>query len=145
MKRFDGFDLVYEIQFKGSRPFTDGRDILQWEGTVLVDAFRHTPLEIWAEPTNQKERIEALYRNWAKSFNFMGFRTQKAPLGYRAHIQFREHREGLSFPTELRYDTFRAISPAQIIPVRASSRTYNRYRFFNVETDEEIRDVVGSD
>ena len=143
--RFDGFDWVLEIQFKGSVPFSDGKDIRQWEGTVLVDAVTYTPLEIHAEPTGQAERIEALYRQHASSFNFMGMRSKPKPLGYRADIQFRYRRDGLTFPTNLRYDTFRAVSPHQVMPTKASTRSYSRYRFYATEVDDpEFRDVAGS-
>jgi hypothetical protein len=142
-RRFEGFDLVLEIQFRGSMPFTDGRDIRQWEGTVLVDAFNYRPLEILAEPRGQSERLEQLYRAWASSMNIMGFRTKKPPLGYRARIDFGYFREDLSFPTALRYDTFRAVSPTQVVPIRASMRTYRNYLFYEVEEGEELGDVVG--
>ena len=95
--RFDGFDLVHEIQFRGSLPFTDGKDIRQWEGTVLIDAFTFTPLEIASEPAGQTERIEALYRLWSKSFNLLGFRTGKSPLGYQASIQFGYRRDDKAY------------------------------------------------
>jgi len=121
---------VHEIQFRGSLPFTTGQDIRQWEGAVLIDAVNYTPLEIRAEPLGQGERIDALYRQWSSSFNLLGMRTGQKPLGYRAHIQFRHKQEGLSFPTELRYDTFRAVSPTQIVPHRASTRVYDDYRIF---------------
>ena len=136
--RFDGFDWVYEIQFKGSLPFTDGKDIRQWEGTALIDAVTYTPLEINAEPVGQKEKIEALYRRWAQSFNLLGWRLAPRPFGYRALIQFRHRREGLTFPTELRYDRFRAVGIEQIYPVKASIRTYDDYRITRVKTEEEL-------
>jgi len=136
--RFDGFDWVYEIQFKGSLPFTDGKDIRQWEGVVLVDAVTFTPLEIHAEPTGQGDRINALYRRWARSFNLVGVRLAPRPFGYRANIQFRYRREGLSFPTELRYDTFRAVGGNEVTPVRASTRTYSDYAITRVETQQEL-------
>ena len=136
--RFDGFDWIYEIQFKGSLAFTDGKDIRQWEGVALVDAVTFTPLEIRAEPTGQADRINALYRNWAQAFSLLGFRLAPRPLGYRAHIQFRLRREGLTFPTELRYDTFRAIGGNTIVPVRASTRTYTEYAITRVETQQEL-------
>ena len=50
---FEGFDWVRRIQFRGALPFTDGRDIRQWEGTVLVDAFTHS-----AEYDEEEGRIE---------------------------------------------------------------------------------------
>jgi hypothetical protein len=136
--RFDGFDWVYEIQFKGSLPFTDGKDIRQWEGQVLLDAVTLTPLEIRAEPVGQKEKIETLYRRWLQSFSLIGFRLAPRPFGFRALIQFRHRSEGLTFPTELRYDRFRAVGIEEIIPVKASIRTYDDYRITRVKTAEEL-------
>lgn len=141
--RFDGFDWVHEIQFKGGLPFTDGKDIRQWEGVILVDAVTSNPLEIRAEPTGQRERIDALYRRWSSSFNVLGMRTAPKPLGFRARIQFRDHAKGLTFPTELRYDTFRAVSPERIVPTKASTRTYQDYRFFRTREAQEFGDRAG--
>jgi hypothetical protein len=105
---------------------------------ALIDAVTFTPLEIRAEPTGQADRINAMYRRWAQSFNLIGFRLAPRPLGYRARIQFRYRREGLSFPTELRYDTFRAVSGNNVVPVRASTRSYSEYRIIKVETQQEL-------
>ena len=142
-ERFDGFDWIHEIEFKGSQPFTDGKDIRQWEGSVLIDAVTYTPLEIRAEPLGQLDRIKALYQRWASSFNFMGMRSAPKPLGFRAEIQFRERRESLAFPTELRYDTFRAVGGGQILPTRASIRTYRNYQIQRVDVEQELGDTVG--
>ncbi len=139
--RFDGFDYVHEIQFRGSSPFNSGKDIRQWEGRVLVDAFDHTPLEIVAEPLAQQERIQAQYRMYNTSFNIIGLRTKPKPFGYKAHIQFGLRRDGLAFPTELRYDTRRAVSPTQLIDVRASTRSYERYLFTDVVDTPSVGDV----
>ena len=68
----------------------------------------------------------------------MGWRMAPRPLGYRADIQFRYRREGLSFPTELRYDTFRAVGSRQLVPTRASTRTYSEYAITRVETQQEV-------
>ena len=138
--RFDGFDWIYEIQFRGSLPFRTGKDIREWEGTVLMDAVTHSPLEIIAEPAGQQDRIETLYRQWRSSFNVMGMRTAPKPLGYRAHIQFRyrDRDAALTFPTDMRYDTFTAVSIKQTVPVRASIRSYSKYRIFKVTDEEEI-------
>ena len=143
--RFEGFDLVHEIQFRGSLPFGDGKDIRQWQGRVLVDRFRYTPLLIEAEPTGQSERLEALYRLWAKSFNVLGFRTGKKPLGYQASVQFDFRKGDLTFPTALRYDTRRAVSPYQLVTVQASSRTYSDYLFTDVTAEPSIGNVVRPD
>lgn len=142
--RFEGFDLVHEIHFRGSLPFTDGKDIRQWEGRVLVDAFYYTPVGLEAEPLGQKDRLEGLFRLWSQSFNLLGFRTGKKPLGYEAHLQFDLKKGDLRLPTLLRYDTQQAVGPEQIVMVRASTRTYTGYKFTGVETEEpRIGDVVG--
>jgi len=141
-RRFDGFDWVHEIQFRGSHPWSDGKDIRQWEGTALVDAVTFTPIDIRAEPSGQQRRIEARYREYNRSFNIMGFRTAPKPLGFRAGIQFRYRQDGLSFPTNLRYDTFRAVSRNQILSVKSATRSYDRYRIFVTETDPTIGNTV---
>jgi hypothetical protein len=141
-KRFEGFDLVYEIHFRGSVPFSDGKDIRQWQGRVLVDAFYFTPIELEAEPVGQKDRLEALYRLWSQSFNLLGFRTGKKPLGYYAYLTFGFKKGDLRFPTSLRYDTHRAVAPEQLVIVSASTRSYSEYRFTGVEEEPRIGGVV---
>jgi hypothetical protein len=144
-KRFEGFDLVYEIHFRGSVPFTDGKDIRQWEGRVLLDAFYFTPLELEAEPIGQRDRLEAMYRLWSQSFNVLGFRTGKKPLGYNAQLDFGFKKGDLRFPTALRYDTRRAVGPEQLVIVSASTRSYTKYQFTDVTAeDPRIGPVVES-
>ncbi len=135
---FDGFDWVREIQFKGSLRFTDGKDIREWEGIALVDAATFTPIEIQAEPIGQREHIQAMYRRWATSFNLVGLRFAPRPFGFRCTVDFRTRKANLTFPTALRYDTFRVVSRRRAIPWKASSRDYTDYRFFNVGTRETI-------
>jgi hypothetical protein len=143
--RFEGFDLVHEIHFRGSVPFTDGKDIRQWEGRVLVDAFYFTPIEIEAQPIGQRERLEGLYRLWSQSFNLLGFRTGKKPLGYDARLVFGQTKGDLRLPTRLRYDTRRVVGPDQLVLVRASTRVYSDYRFTGVTAeDPRIGPVVRS-
>ena len=139
---FDGFDWVREIQFKGSFRFTDGKDIRQWEGIALVDAATLTPLEIRAEPIGQRDHIRALYRKWSTAFNLAGLRFAPRPFGYSCKVNFRLRKSRLTFPTQLRYDTYRVVSKDQTIPWKASTRDYTGYRFFNVGTTEEVGDAA---
>jgi len=141
-ERFEGFDWVHEIQFRGASPFTDGRDIRQWEGTVLVDAVRGSPLEIRAEPSSQKERIRALFDQWNRAFNLVGAHLAPRPFGYRCRVTFGLRRDKLAFPTELRYDTFRAVGARKYIPWMASVRVYDDYKFTKVEVDEKTGEPV---
>ncbi len=140
--RFDGFDWVLEFEFRGSLPFTTGKDIRQWQGKVILDAVTKTPLEIIAEPVGQTERMEAMYRRWTNSFNVLGMRTGPKPLGHQAQVQFRHRKEGLTFPTELRYDTFRAVAPQKVVKTRASIRHYDGYLIYKVQDDTEIGEPV---
>jgi hypothetical protein len=140
--RFDGFDWVLEFEFRGSLPFTTGKDIRQWQGRVILDAVTKTPLEIIAEPVGQHERLEALYRKWSSSFNVLGLRTGPKPLGHQARVQFRHRREGLTFPTELRYDTFRAVAPQRVVKSRASIRKYDGYKIYVIKDETEISEPV---
>lgn len=134
---FDGFDWIKEIQFRGALGFADGKDIREWEGTILIDATSWTPLEIYAQPSNQDEKIEAQYRQWASSFNILNMRAGPKPFVYRSHAKFRKRSNSLTFPTELRYDTLRAVSPQTMVRVRASIRTYGNYQFFGVDSSRE--------
>jgi len=136
-ERFEGYDWVREIEFRGALPFTDGKDIREWEGTVLVDGFTGVPIELRAEPSGQAERLRLLFDRWSRSFRLLGARLGPRPLGYRCRILFLERRDGLRFPTELRYDVFRAVSAVETVPTRASIRRYDQYRFFRVEEKEE--------
>ena len=72
-----------------------------------------------------------MFDHYNRSFNVLGMRTGKKPLGYRAHVEFGYRRElgnsqqvRLTFPTQLRYDTEKAVSPRQVQPLRASTRSY---------------------
>ena len=134
----DGFDLVRTIQFRGGLAFTDGKDIRQWEGLVILDAVSLTPIEILAQPTEQDARLRALYEIWARSFNLIGYRTGDRPFGYRCQVDFRLRLAGLTYPTFLRYESFRAVGRRQTVRWSASMRTYDGYKLFGVETTEGI-------
>ena len=140
---FDGFDWIKEIQFRGALGFSDGKDIRQWEGTILIDATSWTPIEIYAQPSNQDEKIDAQYRQWASSFNIVNYRTGPKPFVYRSHAKFRKRENSLTFPTELRYDKLRAVNRDSMVRISASIRTYDNYKFFGVESGEE--NILGTD
>jgi len=135
--RFEGYDWVRVIEFKGAVPYTDGREIRQWDGVVLVDAATLTPVEIRAEPSHQAERLRMLFDRWAQSFNVAGFRVGPKPFGYSGRVLFQTRKDELTFPTQLRYTSFRAVSPKHTEPTEASTRDYAEYKFFQTGTSEK--------
>ena len=134
--RFEGYDWVRIFEFKGAVPYSDGRDIRQWDGVVLVDATTLTPVEIRAEPSHQQERLKLLFARWAQSFNIVGGRVGPKPIGFSGRVLLQTRRDQLTFPTVLRYASFRAITPKSTEPTEASTREYSAYQFFKTETDE---------
>jgi hypothetical protein len=138
--RFEGYDWVRIFEFKGAVPYTDGRDIRQWDGVVLVDGTTLTPIEIRAEPGHQQERLKAMFDRWSQSFNLVGFRTGPKPIGYSGRVVFQTRRDQLTFPTQLRYAAFRAKSPKSTEPTESSTREYASYQFFEAGTNERVLD-----
>jgi hypothetical protein len=136
---FEGFDWVRVIGFKGSLPWAGGKDIREWEGIVMVNAVDFTVLEIRAQPSGQSDRLEAEFRRWSQSFNILNMRSGPKPLGYRCWVALRMQKDGLTFPTQMRYDTFRAVSVKDVRLTSASIREYDNYRFFGVTTEEEVK------
>ncbi|HZN54173.1 MAG TPA: hypothetical protein VFB67_02530 [Candidatus Polarisedimenticolaceae bacterium] len=134
--RFEGYDWVRIFEFKGAIPYTDGRDIRQWDGVVLVDAATLTPVEVRAEPSRQQERLKVLFERWSQSFNVAGFRVGPKPVGFSGRVLFQTRRDRLTFPTQLRYNSFRAVTPKRTEPTDASTRDYAAYRFFETATKE---------
>ncbi len=138
--RFEGYDWVRIFEFKGAIPYTDGRDIRQWDGVVLVDATTMTPVEIRAEPGHQKERLKLLFERWSQSFNVVGMRTGPKAIGFSGRVLFQTRRDQLNFPTQLRYSSFRAVTPKSTEPTEASTREYSSYHFFETGTNERVLD-----
>lgn len=135
--RFEGYDWVRVFEFKGAIPYTDGKDIRQWDGVVLADAATLTPVEIRAEPGRQAERLRMMFSRWAQSFNIAGFRVGEKPIGFSGRVLFQTRKDDLTFPTELRYTTFRAVSPKHTEATEVSTRDYAGYRFFQTPTQEK--------
>ena len=138
--RFEGYDWVRIFEFKGAIPYTDGRDIRQWDGVVLVDATTLTPVEIRAEPSHQQERLKLLFARWSQSFNIVGGRVGPKPVGFSGRVMLQTRRDQLTFPTQLRYSAFRAVTQKSTEPTEASTREYSSYQFFETGTNEKQSD-----
>jgi hypothetical protein len=130
------------FEFKGAVPYTDGRDIRQWDGVVLVDGTTLTPVEIRAEPGHQQERLKLLFDRWSRSFNLVGYRTGPKAIGFSGRVVFQTRRDKLTFPTQLRYSTFHAVTPKSTQPTEASTREYFAYHFFETGTNERVLETT---
>jgi hypothetical protein len=146
--RIEGFDLVREIQFRGWLPFTDGRDIRQWEGTALVEITALRIVEIRARPRNQDARVAKLYDKWSRSFKitlglFAGplfvplktFRMARRPLAHYCFLRFDCRRDGARLPSLLRYEARRAVSREETARRSISTRRYHGYRIVGGPND----------
>ena len=70
----------------------------------------------------------------------MGGRIGPKPIGFSGRVLFQTRRDQLTFPTQLRYSSFRAITPKRTEPTEASTREYSSYQFFKTETNEHTLD-----
>jgi hypothetical protein len=81
--------------------------------------------------------LKALFERWSQSFNIIGFRVGQKPFGFSGRVLFQTRRDNLTFPTQLRYTTFRAVTPKHTEATEASTRDYTQYRFFKTGTEEK--------
>jgi hypothetical protein len=135
--RLEGFDFVREIRFRGALPFTDGRDIREWEGVALVEASLLRVVEIRARPLNQEDRLRFLYDRWSRSFKitfgiFAGpffipgptLRFARRPLAYRCFVRFDDRKEQIWLPTLMSCEIRQAVSPERTVLRTLSTRHY---------------------
>lgn len=133
-----GFERLHEIQFRGVLPYGGGRDIREWEGTIRIDAATWTPVSIVAEPRGQHGRIQEVHRRYVQALKILGISLRPRPLGVRLELTFGQLHEERRLPTRSRVDRFQAVSSKHVIPLRASTRIYENYRFTRVDTEQEL-------
>ena len=100
-------------------------------------------MSIVAEPRGQNERLQEAHRRHARSlkvsiFGVINFRSKPEARGYRAQMDFDRVHKGLRFPSRVRYDTFKLVSGEDVLPVMASTRSYDGYRFTTVDIEEHL-------
>jgi hypothetical protein len=135
--RLEGFDLIREIRFRGALPFTDGRDIREWEGVALVDAARFRVIEIRARPGNQAARLRWLFERWSRSFKItigisagpffipgLSIRFARRPLAYRCFVRFDDRKKNVWLPTLMSQEIRLAVSRERTVLRLLSTRRY---------------------
>jgi hypothetical protein len=121
------FGKARRIQFRGSLPYSDGADIRQWEGTILVDPHSLRLLELDARPLHLWPRLEYRRREYVRSFKIFFFglpiRFKKKPIAERVYVRFDVHRDGITLPVDAHVERFEMTSPYQAV-VRSRVETH---------------------
>jgi hypothetical protein len=86
------------------------------------------------------ERLKLLFERWSQSFNIVGMRAGPKPIGFSGRVLFQTRRDQLTFPTQLHYASFKAVTPKSTEPTEASTRDYAAYHFFETGTKERVSD-----
>lgn len=132
------YKLAHIISFRGFQPFTDGKDIRQWEGRLWVEEGTWNILKVEAKPIHQDDILELKRLEYNRAFSFMGLKFKKKPLGYSCTVYFDFEHEGLSFPTEARNEMFQPVSEKENAPHSKIILSYADYLFFKTESREEV-------
>lgn len=131
------FGMAREIQFRGALPYTDGKDIREWEGTVLVDMFSLLPLEIDARPRSFWPRLRHQHDAYNRSFKFVFFglpiRFKKKPFGERVQVRFDMQSNGLTLPVAAHVDRVEMVLPDRVIVRRRTVVDYDTYQFLDAD------------
>ncbi len=132
------YKLAHVISFRGFQPYSDGRDIRQWEGKIWVEEGTWNILRVEAKPIHQDDILELKRLEYNRAFSFMGIKFKKKPIGYSCTIYFDFEQEGLSFPTEAHNEMFEPISEKETVPHSKIVLSYADYHFFKTESREEF-------
>ncbi len=132
------YKLAHVISFRGFQPFSDGRDIRQWEGKIWVEERTWNILRVEAKPIHQDDILELKRLEYNRAFSFMGIKLKKKPIGYSCLVYFDFEHEGLSFPTEAQNEMFEPVSEKETVPHSKIILSYADYHFFRTESREEV-------
>ncbi|MEW5806855.1 MAG: hypothetical protein AB1756_05870 [Acidobacteriota bacterium] len=138
-KEIYAYKLAHIIAFRGFQPFTDGRDIREWEGRIWVEEKTFNVLKVEAQPIHQDDILELKRQEYNQAFSFIGIKLKKKPLGYSSTVYFDFEHEGLTFPTQSDNRTFELVARNKKVPTSALILSYADYHFFKTETRERIK------
>ena len=137
-KEICSYKLAHVISFRGFQPFSDGKDIREWEGRIWVEEGTSNILKVEAEPIHQSDVLEMKRQEYNQAFSFIGIKLKKKPLGYSSIVYFDFEHDGLTFPTESRNATFQLVARNKKAPVSAMILNYADYHFFKTDTREKM-------
>ena len=138
------YRLLLLVDFVGISPNPGGGDIAGWSGQVSLDSRSLNLWSVEAQPSGQKQRLEAEIRKYQKAFAIAGVPLASRPHGWALSVSFGMDLNSLSYPTE---QTLSMTSLSSGNKMNIDSKTafrYEEYRFFKVATEEELKQTEES-
>lgn len=134
---------VREVRFEASREHRDGRSILEWSGTALVDIDRGDLIRINAEPNFQAERLASQYAR-AAGGTALGVGNVRlgagaAPGGRTVTVEFAHLHGELFFPSRVTERRFVMPTMKSRVVTHRTLVLYSDYRFFSAEATAGAR------
>ena len=147
----DGYDLTHRITFRGTLSFQQGRDIREWEGSVIIDRTTLEIIRVEAVPRIYAQVLEFKRAQYRRSFTigFFGIpiRFRRAPRVQVLEIEFNDIpvendlSEALDpkaiivrFPSTLVWLDYKVNFEDELVHKKTEERRYLEYRFFDVGT-----------
>ena len=135
-----GYRLLTIITFIGTSPNPGGEDIAGWSGKVALENRSNNLWSVEAIPTGQTVRLEAEILRYRRAFAIMGVPLASRPHGWGLNVAFGIEVQGLSYPTEQELQmTSLAPDNKKMNVEEKTTFKYEDYRFFGVETGEEVK------
>ncbi len=139
------FRLSAVVEFDPILPFVDGSEITQWAGRAFVDAETLDVLRVEAEPSGQQIRLEAATRDYHQAFRIIGVPLRRRPRAHLHEVNLTYERDGYRFPALAMTRRYVATEPQQRSLQTQVIQIFTDYQLFNVETDEKLLEIRGSE
>ena len=126
-----------KVEFEPLPPYAEGLN--DWFGTAWVDPDSYQLLHVEAMKAADHRRLEEVTTIRAGSSHPSEWITEVV-------TDFEVVKNGMRFPSRVTLTSRRYLSgggPPRKIAEARSVQTYSEYRFYNVRTTEEIRDMLG--
>jgi len=135
------------VRFEPIPPYRAG--VNDWFGTAWIDADSFQILEVRALKAADQRKQEKLEREFAKPGPGPPPGVGAGYLIEKVSTDFSVEKNGMRFPgtvviwnSRYRIQEKDSVKGIQEAPVYRVTQSYTNYRFFNVRTEEEIRDLV---
>jgi hypothetical protein len=128
---------AYILTFQAPLPFTAGKTIYEWGGSVWVDAENYNILKVEAEPGTQSDRLKEELKTYRQSPRFLIYAMGKKPRGMKYNITFLNELHQVSLPDQVDVRTFTLDLEGEEEWESQTILRYSGYQFFGVD----VRDL----